>query len=160
MKHTQAHRLVAKVNNISVLLNGWIKISNSMSKRTKLELVVLDVILRVFLSKWKKLLFVLKMCAKRFVLKVTAALLGPERWYHYNSAITTMKDVIIRTDPRNELIGLHNLCFYLEETFTISLTCPQGPKCTQPLTSQLVNECSLFFCQTTPTSRDKIEKVR
>lgn len=71
-----------------------------------------------------------------------------------------MKDVIIQTDPRNELIGLCSLCFYLEETFTISLTCLQGLKCTQPLTSQLVNECSLFFCQTTPTSGDKIEQGR
>lgn len=87
-----------------------------------------------------------------------AAQLGPERWYHYNTAITTMKDVIVRTDPRNELIGLHSLCFYLKETFRAPLTCPQGPECTQPWTSQLVNECSLFFCQTTPTSGDTIEK--
>lgn len=45
-----------------------------------------------------------------------------------------------------------------KRNFTALLTCPQGPKCTQPLTSQLVNGCNLFFCQTTPTSGDKTQK--
>lgn len=80
--------------------------------------------------------------------------------YHNNSAVTTMEDVITRTDPRNELIGLHSPCFLKKESFIALLTCPQGPKCTQPLTSQLGNGCNLFFCQTIPTSGDKTEKAR
>jgi len=39
------------------------------------------------------------------VLKIMAAQLGPERWYRYNSTITTIKDAIIKTDPKNQLIA-------------------------------------------------------
>lgn len=133
--------------------------------RPKLEVVAPDIVLRVFLlEQEKKQNSYLHSrhknpSAHSVVLEIMSAQLSLERWCHYNSAISTLKDVILRTDPRNKLRSLRSLCFYLKEAFAIILTCPRGPKCTQPLTSQLVNECSLFFCQTTPTSGDKIEKA-